>query len=229
MKKLITLLLALTMLFCLAACGSNGAEETPAPDAQAADHYLKALSYVNGDMLDNVDYFDAQGHILGDEVYVNGTLTTVEEFNPVEGFDLDLKELKDNSDVVSTEYKELYAREAAEGSEFKSTGKVFAFGYDENGHMRMAKVFALNEEGGVLFTYVIFYQLDEHGNFTGWTHMTEAGDVLLEMTADLNYDGDKLTEADYHYTRYGQIAYTEGYPYEALEPASADSHVVFEY
>ena len=167
MKKLITLLLALTMLFCLAACGSNGAEETPAPEAQAADHYLKALSYVNGDMLDNVDYFDAQGHILGDEVYVNGTLATVEEFNPVEGFDLDLKELKDNSDVVSTEYKELYAREAAEGSEFKSTGKVFAFGYDENGHMRMAKVFALNEEGGVLFTYVIFYQLDEHGNFTG--------------------------------------------------------------
>ena len=229
MKKLITLLLALTMLFCLAACGSNKAEESPAPDAQAADHYLKAMSYVNGDVLDNVDYFDAQGHILGDEVYVNGTLTTVEEFNPVEGFDLDLKELKDNSDVVSTEYKELYAREAAEGSEFKSTGKVFAFGYDENGHMRMAKVFALNEEGGVLFTYVIFYQLDEHGNFTGWTHMTEAGDVLLEMTADLNYDGDKLTEADYHYTRYGQIAYTEGYPYEALEPASADSHVVFEY
>ena len=205
MKKLITLLLALTMLVCLAACGSNGAEETPPPEAQAADPYLKALSYVNG------------------------TLATVEEFNPVEGFDLDLKELKDNSDVVSTEYKELYAREAAEGSEFKSTGKVFAFGYDENGHMRMAKVFALNEEGGVLFTYVIFYQLDEHGNFTGWTHMTEAGDVLLEMTADLNYDGDKLTEADYHYTRYGQIAYTEGYPYEALEPASADSHVVFEY
>ena len=49
------------------------------------------------------------------------------------------------------------------------------------------------------------YQLDEHGNFTGWTHMTEAGEVLFEMQADNVYDGDMLASAEYHYTRYGSI------------------------
>ncbi|MBQ3261754.1 MAG: hypothetical protein IJH52_01125 [Oscillospiraceae bacterium] len=229
MKKTISILLAALMLFALAACGGAEPKETSTPETESAAHYLKALSYVNGDVLDNVDYFDAQGHILGDEVYSDGALVTVEEFSAVEGFNLDLKELEDNEDVVSTEYKELYARTAEEGSEYKSTGKVFAFGYDANNHMRMAKVFALSGDGAVLFTYVIYYQLDEHGNFTGWTHMTEEGKVLLEMNADLSYDGDQLVEADYHYTRYGQISYTEGYPYEELEPVSADSHVVFEY
>ena len=68
----------------------------------------------------------------------------------------DVPELDDNEDVVSTEYAELYVR-SAEEEDFHSSGMVFVFGYDANDHMRMAKVFALAEDGAILFTYVIYY------------------------------------------------------------------------
>ena len=131
---------------------------------------------------------------------------------------------------MSTEYAELYVR-SAEEEDFHSSGMVFVFGYDANDHMRMAKVFALAEDGAILFTYVIYYQLDDHGNFTGWTHMTENGDVLFEMQADLTYDGDQVTAGDYHYTRYGTIIYAdEQYQYQKQEEASSYVlHLVFEY
>ena len=230
MKKTISILLAALMLFALAACGKVTPKEGSAAEAEGAAHYLNALYYNEENALVTVDHYDARGHILGDEVYDNGTLTTYEEFRTTTNFTFDIPELNDNEDVVSTEYAELYVR-SAEEQDFHSSGMVFVFGYDANDHMRMAKVFALAEDGAILFTYVIYYQLDDHGNFTGWTHMTENGDVLFEMQADLVYDGDQLTEGDYHYTRYGTIIYAdEQYQYQKQEEASSYVlHLVFEY
>ncbi len=229
MKKIISILLAALMLFALAACGSAAPEETSAPGTEGA-HYLNALYYNDENALVTVDHYDARGHILGDEVYDNGTLTTYEEFRTTENFSFEIPELTDNPDVVSNEYAELYVR-SAEEADFHSSGMVFVFGYDANEHMRMAKVFALAEDGAVLFTYVIYYQLDDHGNFTGWTHMTESGEVLFEMQAELQYDGDQVTAGNYYYTRYGTIIYADGqYQYQKQEnPGSYTLHLVFEY
>ena len=211
MKKTISILLAALMLFALAACGKVTPKEGSAAEAEGAAHYLNALYYNEENALVTVDHYDARGR------------TTT-------NFTFDIPELNDNEDVVSTEYAELYVR-SAEEQDFHSSGMVFVFGYDANDHMRMAKVFALSEDGTILFTYVIYYQLDDHGNFTGWTHMTENGDVLFEMQADLVYDGDQLTEGDYHYTRYGTIIYAdEQYQYQKQDEAgSYDLHLVFEY
>ncbi len=229
MKKAVSILLAALMLFALAACGTAAPAESAEP-VQRADHYQHAWYYLEDGTLTTVDHYDARGHILGDEVYQNGELATYEEFRTTENFTFEIPELTDNADVVSTEYAELYVR-SAEEEDFHSSGMVFVFGYDANDHMRMAKVFALAEDGAILFTYVIYYQLDDHGNFTGWTHMTENGDVLFEMQADLVYDGDQLTEGDYHYTRYGTIIYAdEQYQYQKQEQASSYTlHLVFEY
>ncbi len=229
MKKTISILLASLMLFALAACGKVAPKEGSAAEAEGAAHYLNALYYNEENALVTVDHYDARGHILGDEVYDNGTLTTYEEFRTTTNFTFDVPELDDNEDVVSTEYAELYVR-SAEEEDFHSSGMVFVFGYDANDHMRMAKVFALNEEGTVLFSYVIYYQLDEHGNFTGWTHMTENGEVLFEMQAENVYDGDQLTQANYYYTRYGNIDYENGYQYQAQDETTGYTlSVVFEY
>ncbi len=229
MKKAVSILLAALMLFALAACGTAAPAESAEP-VQRADHYQHAWYYLEDGTLTTVDHYDARGHILGDEVYQNGELATYEEFRTTENFTFEIPELTDNADVVSTEYAELYVRSAEEGSEFRSSGMVFVFGYDAEDHMRMAKVFALNEEGTVLFSYVIYYQLDEHGNFTGWTHMTENGEVLFEMQAENVYDGDQLTQANYYYTRYGNIDYENGYQYQAQDETTGYTlSVVFEY
>lgn len=230
MKKTISILLAALMLFALAACGTAAPKETSVPEAEAAAHYLNALYYDENNALVTIDHYDARGHILGDEVYENGTLTTYEEFRTTENFSFEIPELTDNADVVSTEYAELYVRGADE-ADFHSSGMVFVFGYDANDHMRMAKVFALSEDGAILFTYVIYYQLDEHGNFTGWTHMTENGEVLFEMQAELTYDGDQVTDGNYYYTRYGTIVYAdEQYQYQKQDETTGYTlHLVFEY
>ncbi len=229
MKKFVSILLAALMVFALAACGSAAPEETSVPEAQAAAHYLNALYYNADGVLETVDHYDERGHILGDEVYDNGTLATYEEFSYTENFSLPISELEENPDVVSTAYAELYTRPAEEGSEFASSGMVFAFGYDAADHMRMAKVFALAADGTILFDYIIYYQLDENGNFTGWTHMTESGEVLYEMQAQNVYDGDQLAEADYNYVRYGVIDYANGYQYQAQDQETGYAHLVFEY
>ena len=229
MKKIISVLLAALMLVALAACGTGATQETSVPEVTA--HYRDAGYYTEDNTLVTIDYYDENGHIIGDEVYDNGVLTTYELFQKTENFSFESPALEDSPDVVSTEYMELLTRPAEEGNEYHSSGMVFVFGYDANDHMRMAKVFALAEDGAILFTYVIYYQLDDHGNFTGWTHMTENGDVLFEMQADLVYDGDQLTEGDYHYTRYGTIIYAdEQYQYQKQEEASSYVlHLVFEY
>jgi hypothetical protein len=217
------------MLVALAACGTNAPQETSVPEVTA--HYRDAGYYTEDNTLVTIDYYDENGHIIGDEVYDNGVLTTYELFQKTENYSFEIPELEDSPDVVSTEYMELFTRPAEEGNEYHSSGMVFVFGYDANDHMRMAKVFALADDGAILFTYVIYYQLDDHGNFTGWTHMTENGDVLFEMQADLVYDGDQLTEGDYHYTRYGTIIYAdEQYQYQKQKHASSYTlHLVFEY
>ena len=227
MKKLTSILLAALLILALAACGTQAPVESAQP--AAADHYLNALYYNADGSLSTIDHYDARGHMLGDEVYDQGAVTLYEEFRPAEGVSFDIHELEENSEVVSTEYQELFVRSGEEGSEFASDGKIFAFGYDANGHMKMAKVFILAEDGSVWFDYLIYYQLDEHGNFTGWTHMTENGDVLFEMLAELTYDGGRLASAKYNYTRYGVIRYDEDCRYEATETASSSLDVVFEY
>ena len=97
--------------------------------------------------------------------------------------------------------------------------------------MRMAKVFALSEDGAILFSYVIYYQLDDHGNFTGWTHRTESGEVLFEMQAELTYDGDQVTDGNYYYTRYGNIIIADNqYQYQKQDETTGYTlHAVFEY
>ena len=80
MKKTISILLAAVMLFALAACGKVAPKEGSAAEAEGAAHYLNALYYNEENALVTVDHYDARGHILGDEVYDNGTLTTYEEF-----------------------------------------------------------------------------------------------------------------------------------------------------
>ncbi len=229
MKKFVSVLLAALLLFALAACGTAAPEETSLPEITA--HYRDAGYYNEDNALVTIDYYDENGHILGDEVYDNGVLTTYELFQKTENYSFEIPELEDSADVVSTEYMELLTRSAEEGSEYHSSGMVFVFGYDANDHMRMAKVFALDAEGNILFNYIIYYQLDEHGNFTGWTHMTESGEVLFEMQAENVYDGDMLASADYHYTRYGSIVSDDtGYHYQAQdEPTGYTLHVLVEY
>ena len=230
MKKTISILLAALMLFALAACGTAAPKETSTPETESAAHYLNALYYDENNALVTIDHYDARGHILGDEVYENGALTTVEEFHATDNFTFEIPELDDNEDVVSTEYAELYVRGADE-QDFHSSGMVFVFGYDANNHMRMAKVFALDAEGNILFDYIIYYQLDEHGNFTGWTHMTDSGEVLFEMQAELTYDGDQVTDGNYYYTRYGNIIIADNqYQYQKQDETTGYTlHAVFEY
>ena len=229
MKKIISVLLAALMLVALAACGTGAPQETSVPEVTA--HYRDAGYYTEDNTLVTIDYYDENGHIIGDEVYDNGVLTTYELFQKTENFSFEIPELEDSPDVVSTEYMELLTRPAEECNEYHSSGMVFVFGYDADNHMRMAKVFALDAEGNVLFTYIIYYQLDEHGNFTGWTHMTEAGEVLFEMQADNVYDGDMLASAEYHYTRYGSIVNDDaGYHYQAQDETTGYTlHVLVEY
>ena len=60
--------------------------------------------------------------------------------------------------------------------------------------------------------------------------MTENGEVLFEMQAENVYDGDQLTQANYYYTRYGNIDYENGYQYQAQDETTGYTlSVVFEY
>ena len=208
MKKIITLLLAVVMVLSLAACSSTnkqgeGSEESA---SNLPDHYVEAR-YFNADgTLATVDHYSRQGHMLSDEVYDGGQIACYEEFRPTDAYtDLDVSEIEDNADVASIDFRELFIRSGEDGSEFASANMVYVFGYDKNDRMNCSKVFIFNEDGSLQYDYLVKYDVDELGNFTGWTHTTDAGDVLFKMVAENTYDGEQLTGAVYHYTRYGHI------------------------
>lgn len=232
MKKIISLLLAAAMLPLLAGCGIALPWGSPSLTAESLPDHYRFASYYNEDgSLATIDQYDSRGHFLNDEVYEWGVLSGTEEFRSGDAFTyLEAPEVKENSEVVSVEYRQLFVRTADEVAEFVPSNMVYVFGYDQHDRMKTAKVFVLNDDGSVLYDFIITYDLDDLGNFNGWTHRTENGDVLLAMTADNVYEGEKLTRADYHYARYGYILYEDENRFEALEePSTYTLNVVFEY
>lgn len=224
MKKISALLcLLMAAVFLFAACGSKdaptgsleGSAEVDVVDDGAsvikpADVACEAR-YFENDQLTVIEQYDDQGRLLSSEGDVSDEYHYYEEYRDTEAAAaIDLGDLAEMEDVSSTDCRQVYYRMLSDSDALLAQPTYLAFGYDENGAIKVTRLYYQTEEmEAPVVIYQVVFDLNENGDPEHAVKTAGNGDVVFERDYTNEYDGETLTASAITGTFYGNQVYQD--------------------
>ena len=224
MKKISVLLcLLMAAVFLFAACGSQNAatgsmEESA--DTGAADEGASVINpadvacearYFENDQLTVIEQYDDQGRLLSSEGDVSDEYHYFEEYRATDAAAaIDLGDLAEVEGVSSTDCRQVYYRMLSESDALAAQPTYLAFGYDENGAIKVTRLYYQTDEmEAPVVIYQVVFDLNENGDAVHAVKTAGNGDVVFERDYTNEYDGETLVAASITGTFYGNQVYQD--------------------